>query len=196
MKNIVIIRHGRKDGDMVAADQLREIEEKGITGLNEIVKNYQGPVIIHRGTGFDRTRQTIEAFERFLKASKSKYIFGGYLPANPSLGNQEMFNEFTANTAVANEAEKTNWFKAFCDYNPRFIIKIKRILIKEITNIFNQVPESSLTITINHTPLIEWLAFGLDVYREVPRDLKLKELTGFVLTQKDGQITIKETIGF
>ncbi|MFA6194840.1 MAG: hypothetical protein WC719_03815 [Patescibacteria group bacterium] len=199
MKTLVIIRHGRKDedGTLVDKDQLAEIENIGIAGLNDLVKKHQGLVIFHLGTAIERTGQTIKAYERHLDISNAINSFGGYLPADARLGSNKIFKEFSENPEIVKEAERTTWFNAFRRYNPKFIEKIQINMLDAITDIFSRVDDGSLVISAGHTPMIEWLALGIDENdHKISCKIKLKELTGFIFTEDKGRIQVTRTIGF
>lgn len=197
MKTLVIIRHGRKDkdGTLVDKDQLAEIESIGIAGLNDLVKSHKGLVIFHLGTALERTGQTIRAYERHLDTSDAINSFGGYLPADARLGSNKIFKEFSEDHKIVEEAEETTWFNAFKRYNPKFIEKVQINMLDAIIDIFSRVDDGSLIISAGHTPMIEWLALGIDQENKISCKTKLKELTGFVFTEDKGRIHVMGTIG-
>ncbi len=199
MKTLAIIRHGRKDkdGTLVDKDQLAEIENIGIASLNGLVKKHKGLVVFHLGTALERTGQTIKAYERHLDISNAINSFGGYLPADARLGSNKIFKEFSENPEIVKEAERTTWFNAFRRHNPKFIEKIQINMLDAITDIFSRVDDGSLVISSSHTPMIEWLALGIDENdHKISCKIQLKELTGFIFTEDKGRIQVAGTIGF
>jgi len=194
-KTLIIVRHGRKDGDLISQAHLEEINNSGIPGVNEYVSNCHSPIFLHLGSSFLRTEQTILAFKNHL--DREKINIQGLLPADPRFGNENLFNKFLENPAIKAEADKTTWFDAYSKRDKNFIAETQLNMSHGVYDLFKKAEDDSLTISIGHTPLIEWLAFAFDSKNNLPRDLKLKELTGIILTEKDGdRITISGTIGF
>ncbi len=197
MKTLVIIRHGRKDGEKIAKDQIAEIETIGIPGLNKLVGKNLGGVIFQLGSAFERTGQTVRAFEAHLDSLEGDYGFAGYLSADARLGSDKIFKEFGENPEIVKEAEKTTWFNAFRKYNPKFIEKIQINMLDAITDMFSRVDDNSLIISAGHTPMIEWLVLGIDENdHKISCKIQLKELTGFIITEDKGRIQVTGTIGF
>ena len=198
MKTLVIICHGRKDknGTLIDKDQLAEIESIGISGLNDLVKKHEGLIVFHLGTYLERTGQTIRAYERHLDMSNAINSFGGYLNADARLGSNKIFKEFNEDPKIVEEAERTTWFNAFRKHNPRFIEKVQINMLDAITDIFSRVEDESLVISSGHTPMIEWLALGVDQENKISCKTRLKELTGFIFTEDKGRIRVAGTTGF
>lgn len=191
MKTLAIILHGQK-----GKDQLAEIESIGIASLNDLVKNHPGLVIFHLGTALEETGRTIRAYERHLDVSNTIRSFGGYLPADSRLGNNKIFKEFNEDPEIVKEAARTTWFNAFRRHNPRFIEKIQINMLDAIIDIFSKADDGSLIISSGHTPMIEWLALGIDQENKISCRTKLKELTGFIFTEDKGRIHVAGTSGF
>jgi phosphohistidine phosphatase SixA len=192
-KNIVILRHGRKDGELIAADQIAEIENNGIPAVNELLKDQQ--VVIHNGSHYVRTKQTVQAFERFALRT-GLFTVAGYLHGDERFGNVDLFNEFTANPEIKAEADRTSWFNAFEKADPIFIANVQSDMMAALWKMFSELKDGQTAITVGHTPMIEWLAFAIDRQGNIPRDTKLAELTGFIFTEEAGQIIIAGKVGF
>jgi len=188
-----MLRHGRKDGESIAADQIAEIETNGIPAINELVKDQQ--VVIHYGSNFIRTKQTVQAFERFAKQT-SLFTVAGYLHGDERFGNVILFNDFIADPELVAEANRTNWYSAFEKVKPLFIADAQSDMVAALWKLFSELKDGQTAITIGHTPMIEWLTFAIDLERNIPRDLKLAELTGFIFTEEAGKIIITGKIGF
>ena len=189
-----MIRHGKKNGENIAVEELEQIRQAGIPGVNELLTS--APIFIHEGTALLRTRQTVLALEEYLLKFPEKYLIAGRMMADANFGNSELFAEFFLDEKIIEEANRTNWFDAFCRCNPRFVRKIQERLIGALKETFYQMDDDQLVITVGHTPSIEWLGFALDSNKILPSDLQLKELTGMVITQNEKEIKISRTIGF
>lgn len=195
MKTLAIILHGKKDGENVDKRQIIEIVKNGIPGLNELVMDHNGPILFHFGSKFECTKQTVKAFEEHLDADIN-YDFGGYLFPDQKLGNPEMFTHFLSDTKIKAAAEKTNWYDAFRVNDPQFLKETQKGLLEAVEQAFISSPEDSLIISACHTPMIEWLVLKLSPKNKISRGTQLKELTGFVITQEFGKITVSGTVGF
>lgn len=193
MKHLVVIRHGRKDGDLIAADQIAEIKRHGIPGLNEIIAKRM--VILHLGSALKRTRQTIKAFEHFIDEN-GLCRCRAYITADPRFGSSEMFAEFSSNKDLEAEAKNTTWYQAFEKYDPEFIKKTQQDMISSLKSAFNTALDGEIIIMVSHTPLVEWLAYAIDTNEYLPRDIKLAELTGFIFNENRGEISFADTVGF
>ncbi|MFA6514404.1 MAG: hypothetical protein WCT50_03930 [Patescibacteria group bacterium] len=205
--NAIIFRHGRKDGNNnITEEQIAEILENGVPGLNEIIMG-QKKVIVHFGSDFARTEQTVMAFKTY--AEKIGLCeFDGYLPSNNRYGNEEMFAEFMANPEIVAQAKQSNWYEAFNQFNPRFVERVQADMLEALIEDLNAVEPGSTIIMVGHTPTIEWLTFAVDTTGKISRKAQLKELTGFVFTRnvfnlkgkakpsRQNRIYISGTIGF
>ena len=193
MKNIIMLRHGRKDGELIAADQIKKIEENGIPAINYLVEGK--PVILHYGSSFVRTKQTIQAFEHYANKEKLFQQTGFYIRSDSRFGNPGLFADMIASPDVAAEAQKTTWYQAFMGYNPNFITKVQEDMVAALRKFFSLLEAGQVGITIGHTPMIEWLAFAIDPKGAIPRNTKLDELTGFIFTEEDdGRISVQAKV--
>jgi hypothetical protein len=198
MKNLIYLRHGKKDGENIAKDALDSIVKNGIPVINNLC--VRQTIRTHLGTEYDRTRQTIMAYVCFLAGdAQDKTIncaIHGDIPADPRLGNKALFDEWTSNPEVTADANARNWYRAYEDYNPMFITRVQLDALAALRDIFAQANDGELIISIGHTPMIEWLAFALDASETISRDIKLQELTGFLITEDNGHIYVTAQIGF
>lgn len=195
LKTLAIICHGREENGLIAKSQFTEIVDYGIPGLNEIIAGHNGSTIIHLGSEYRKTEQTSKAFGKYLD-TKTNYNFGGHMFYDLRFGSRDMFKRLTSNAKIVAEAEKTNWYKAFLNNDPKFIKRVQDGLLMATEEAFLSSTENSLTICACHTPLIEWLAYRLDPEKKISRDTKLKELSGFIITQEKEKISVTGTIGF
>jgi phosphohistidine phosphatase SixA len=194
LKTIAIVRHAKKKGEVIDDAALAEIEKNGIPGLNQLVKGEK--VSLHLGSEFVRTEQTILAFGKYAERV-SLYDFKGYVTLDKRFGNPTMFVEFFSVPAVTQsfEADGKTWFEACTLHNPDFLARTQTDLVKAVKNAFFQIGPDETLVTIGHTPLIEWLVFALDGGR-TDRNLRLNELTGFILVEDCGKIEVTGVIGF
>ena len=160
MKQIAIIRHGRKDGEDIAADALASIETYGIPTLNDLVEHRK--IILHLGTELGRTRQTVKAFESWLEIYGCNYFFGGYLQPDPRFGNKAMFAKFTDQEVQDHFLENKDWFKTFTEFDPDFITEVQQGMLQGLSEMAKNIEDDTLIIIACHTPMIEWLAYALD----------------------------------
>lgn len=68
-------------------------------------------------------------------------------------------------------------------------------MIDSVVDIFDFSFDDQITVMAGHTPMIEWLAYVLDPLEKIPRDTKLAELTGFVISEDNGKIEVTGTVG-
>ena len=188
-----MFRHGRKDGENIADDQINELMENGIPSLNPLLSGIY--VALHEGSAFSRTKQTLNALEWYMDTSIT-YTLDTFLESDPRFGNEEMFAKFLTNDLIKAEAKGSNWFAAFSKHNPNFITEVQKGMIDAIKDAFEQVEEDTTILICGHTPCIEWLAFALDKENKISRNIQLKELTGFIFTDENGVISVTGTIGF
>ncbi len=193
MKHLIVIRHGRKDGDFIAADQIAEIKRDGIPGVNELIAKKM--VILHLGSALKRTRQTIKAFEHFIDEN-GLCRCRAYMTPDPRFGSSAMFAKFSENKELEAEAKRSAWYQAFEKYDPEFIKKTQEDMISSLKPAFNTALDGEIIIMVGHTPLVEWLAYAIDTNKYLPRDIKLTELTGFIFTENKGEISFADTVGF
>ena len=201
MKELIIIRHARKNVkgegnvDLINEEALNDIEIYGVPGLNEIIKDQT--LILHSGSAFERTKQTITAFSAYMANCGDSYHFDGWLPSDIRFGNEDDFAKFMANEKIVADAKATNWFNAFSHHNPNFIKRVQSEMVKAVEEIFSVIDPGTTVIMVGHTPLIEWLAYAFDPMKKISRDTKLKELDGFIFCQNsDGEIKVTGTVGF
>ena len=81
------------------------------------------------------------------------------------------------------------------DLRPELQADIQGDLKAATRNLFLEMNENELLISVGHTPMIELTAFAFDPDGKIDRDLGLKELSGFLLQEKDGEITVVKQIG-
>lgn len=194
MKELAIIRHAKKDGENIAKTEIENIQLYGIAGLDELLVESK-PLVLHQGSALLRTEQTIRAFEEHLDCFHN-WRFEKYIPSDERLGSDKLFDKFLRNPEIKIVAEESSWYQAFDEFNPAFITEVQTNLVEAIKEAFAKAEENDLIIVVSHTPMIEWLAFYFDEKGKIPRNLQLKELTGFLFTEEDGKITVAEPIGF
>ena len=188
MKEIVMLRHGRKDGELIAPDALEEIRRKGIPALDEYLSEIKNPrVRIHLGSDLERTYQTAMALGEHIINKRKEIVFRGYLFSDKRFGNQEMFKVFLADEKIKAEGLKSSWEEAFRLHNPGFMREVKQGMVDAMRRICALSDENDIIITVGHTPLIEWAAFACDVECQIPRNVKLDELCGFVFQETGKQ---------
>lgn len=192
---MIMVRHGRKVGEDIAEEQIAEIKENGIPVLNDLAKGQK--IVFQPGGTLDRTRQTLAAFAIHLdQHPEYGHEVIGWLAPNPAFGNEALFNKMLADADAKAEAAKTSWYTAFDAKDQVWVIDVQMQMFTAIQNLFRDVNEDTLIISVGHSPLIEWLGIWLDKFDHFDKNLKLQELTGFILTEECGQITITGFVGF
>ncbi len=193
MKKVTFIRHGRKDGELIAADQLTEIQNNGINGLNGFLQPGQ-EIVIGLGSELVRTQQTIEAFQAYME--KNGFIPAQILAPEKRFGNAELFNKMVSNEALMAEVKISGWYSALCSLEPKLLESIQEDQFSALQAIFEVIKDNDVDITIGHTPMIELLAIYVDAkdsfFRNksfgIPESLSLKELQGVEFSQDNDDI--------
>jgi phosphohistidine phosphatase SixA len=191
-KTIIIVRHGRKDGEMIAADQIQEIVKNGIPAIDNNLPE-ESFIYVHPGSALIRTRQTIEAWQKHFIAKHGEegiWVLDEDLPFAPSyrFGNDVMFARF--GPLKTGFKETGNWLETLQKYAPDFLKEIKEGLMKAITEVFAWPEDGETVVMAGHTPMIEIMAQGIDPDADVS---PLAELEGFVFEQDEegGPITVR-----
>jgi len=195
-KTIIIVRHERKDGEMIAANQIQKIIKNGIPAIDNNLP--EGDlIIVHPGSALVRTQQTIEAWERNFISKYGEsgiWMFDESLPResiaflpDTRFGSYEVFKKFEpAKTAFQ---ETNNWLTALQEVAPELLEELKNGLMEALEEIFEWMDDSETIVMAGHTPMIEILAQGIDPDADVS---PLAELEGFIFQQEDeGAITVK-----
>ena len=204
MKKILILRHARKNlategnVELINENVLREIKTNGIPSLNEYIElRPDQQLIFHKGGTLTRTEQCINAYSDYLKNCSIPRLQSDWIESDSRFGNQNIIDYMIQSDAhIINESKRSNWFNAFNKFDRKFLIKTQHDLVEAVKYNFLAVPDDSIIIQFGHSPLIEWLIYALDLKNKLGRDIKLKELTGFVLTQEGKIEEVAATIGF
>jgi len=192
MKKVVIVRHGKKEGDLIAPDQLQEIRANGIKSLNHLLEPGQ-KIVLGLGSELERTKQTTEAFAIYME--RKGFIPTKTLPAEKNFGNAALFNQLTGNAELMALVKTDGWYSALKTLSPAILVEIQSSQYLTLQKIFDDVLDNDLVIIVGHTPMIELLAFyiggaGLDT------KLVLKELQGVLFVQNEaGEICVSGTLG-
>ncbi|MFA5154891.1 MAG: hypothetical protein WC453_00490 [Patescibacteria group bacterium] len=191
MKKIAFVRHGRKGGELIAADQLTEIKINGITGLNGLVFNQSEnglPVSVCEGSGLERTAQTAQAYLDYIY--DKGIVATQILPADPRFGNADLFKQMTGNAELMAEQKRSGWYNALKTVAPDLLTKIQKDQAEALERKFAEIEENEFLIIIGHTPMIELLAHSCKAEDVEPSialnlrpDLALKELQGILFVQ-------------
>ena len=190
MKRFAFVRHGRKDGNMIAADQITEIENSGIPGLNELLPG-NNRVILHLGSMLPRTAQTVRAFQKYME--RQGYETALMIEPDKRFATEELFAQFMAKTEVAEASKTEGWYNACLKFDKEFLRQVQTDLAEAIEEIFFRSQNGDLVIAIGHTPMIEFAALYYNPY--LGNRLVLKELTGFLFEKEAGKINVIQKIG-
>lgn len=179
MITVANFRHGIKDGDLITRSCLFEIRANGIPALNELIPRAKR-VVIHLGTGWYRTRQTVEAYAYYLRESGHGDKLAPFrIRSSPKLGSKKMFSEMTADAELAKTAEKKGWTYAISNSQNQKWQRTRERMSMAMNSILTYLEDDDLCITIGHNGIIE--TFGHMLSPEIISDnLNLKELEGII----------------
>lgn len=203
-KKMIILRHARKNlvtegnVELINKSVLQEIKTNGIPSLNKYIELHPDQqLVFHKGGTLKRTEQCINAFADYLKNCSNPRFPYDWIESDSRFGNQNIIDYMIqSDTCIINESKRSNWYTSFNKFDRSFLIKTQQDLAEAVKYNFLAVPEDSIIIQFGHSPLIEWLAYALDPQNKLGRDIKLKELTGFVITQEGEIEEVAATIGF
>lgn len=191
MKRFAFVRHGRKDGAMIAADQIAAIEDFGIEGLNELLPGNR-LIILHLGSMVPRTAQTIRAFQKYLE--NQGYETALLMPPDKRFGSKEIFAKFPEDAKSDVEAGKISWLNVLKTRKIVLLKEIEHDILEATQEIFTKIKNGDLVISVGHTPMIEIAALHFNPY--LGEGMSLKELTGFLFEEENGDIVPVQKIGW
>lgn len=192
VKRVAVIRHGKKLGGLLTPEQVEEIKNQGIAGLNELLESGQ-EIAICQGTEFERTAQTIYAFEVYMERR-------GFVPAlvlgpEPRFGSRAVFDEMTDDIDLMEGKGSSSWYPALKKIRPNLLRQIQTEEYQALTEIFQAIHDKDIALVPGHTPMIELLGHHID--NTLDPNLALKELTGIMFAQdRAGRIFVEKMIGF
>jgi hypothetical protein len=188
MKTVLMIRHGRKNGENIDPQALEDIRTHGIPGIAQINR-------IHRGSDLIRTWETVSAYSEWLteKAGTIDHGTRPILPSDPRLGSDELFKEMLAAAPGFMEAVKAGMtqFAAIKQLAPREQFQQwSEAAQQALLDIFAQLDDSDVCLSSGHTPMIEMVA-NVCLLWQLSESITLKELEGFRFEMgNDGMITV------
>ncbi len=194
MRMVAMFRHGKKNKEekthLITKECLREIETQGISGINELLPKAKR-IVIHLGTGWHRTRQTIKAFERYLTANGYRVAF--YIRKYNRLGSKAIFNHLLADASLMEDANTKGWNYAVTHANGKYYDRLRENMKFALGDIFLKLRDGDLCISIGHNGLIEPLAHLVDP-QAVNDQINLKELDGVIFQANRTSIKVKVVI--
>lgn len=186
MKTIVMIRHAKKDGELIDLAALEEIRNNGIPALSGVEVTR-----IHAGSEFIRTMLTARGYRDWLDI-KGGEVRKSVIPSDPRLGSEELFGEMLKLPNIKEEMKQ----------RPSQFAALKRVATLEqfrkwsedardaLRNVFNQIHDGEVCLSVGHTPIVEMVANACMGW-QLPEETSLKELEGFKFVQdKDGSIMV------
>jgi phosphohistidine phosphatase SixA len=190
-KTLIIARHGHKNGENIAADQIRTIIANGIPAIdNNLPENTQ--ITVHPGSSLVRTSQTIEAWEKYFLATERKpeifFIAEDMIfEPDPRFGSEVMFARF--GPLKESFKETGSWLETLKKEAPEFLEELREDMVAALDEILDWLDDSEAMVMAGHTPMIEILAQAIDPEADVS---PLAELEGFVFEQEgEGPITVR-----
>lgn len=192
MKTVVMIRHGKKQGELIAEEQLEEIRANGIPALNPSLES-GSKIVICMGSGLERTAQTITAFMDYMESRGEKPT--KILKGDPLFGNAKLFGQMTGDAELMAEQKIIGWYKALEHVNPELLHKIQIGEFHALKKIFESIEDNEMALTVGHTPMIELLGLYVDDNGNISDDLSLKELQGLMFQDDGDTITVLGLVG-
>jgi hypothetical protein len=159
---------------------LNDIAQNGIQGLNELIPGAKR-IVIHLGTGWHRTEQTVRAYETYLrKMGYGDKIAAFYIPAYEALGSEEMFARMESDTRLVEVAETKGWTYAIINANGAYYDDVRLDFRMAMNDILECLEDGDLCISAGHNGIME--TFGnFTNPKFIPETLNLKELAGIIL---------------
>lgn len=187
-KTVIIGRHGRKDkdGKKIAEEQIKEIEERGITLFNNNLEKWS-PVYIHPGSAIIRTEQTIMAWEKYAEKSGEFHPIMSDFSPDPTFGSDEIFAKMLEYKEHFESAGGP--LRALQTYASGYLSGLQLDMSSSLADMFDFLFPGEAMLMVGHTPMVEALAVYIDPKIDAS---PLKELEGYIFTQgDDGLIQVK-----
>jgi hypothetical protein len=186
---IIVVRHGKKDGENIAADQIEQIINNGIPAIDQNLERGH-IIIVHPGSKLIRTQQTIQALEDYWTSIGKQFMghnddMGFFLPED-RFGSEELFNR----CMIAKPAFKGNWMTALQETDLALLKEIQNDAQMALLDIFFKMENAETVVMAGHTPILEILAASIDPTVDTS---PLKELSGYLFRQAEecGPVTVK-----
>lgn len=180
-----------REDDPTYRDYLKEIGEIGLPGLDDLLQKAK-KIVIHRGTGWPSTRRTAKAVETYLKSQGYKVYF--YINPYKRLGSKAMFDRLDSDDKLTSVVNHEGWPFAITNAKGNYYDQLRRGLLDSAVDIFFQLREGDLCISIGHSGLVEPLAHIIGP-QKVEADLTLREKEGIVfVSDKNNGFQVEEII--
>lgn len=180
-KVIFVFRHGKKtvDGHIILGC-LTDIMENGIPGASVDIN------MIHRGSAFVRTEETVTALKLWLLRKGAKFSKNSDLPADPRIADKEIFAFFTPDISAKRDAENLTNYEVMKRYGGELFGNYKGKLIVVIHQLFkfNLAPGDICALPA-HTPTIE-IIFNALSKEENPK-MDVPELSGIFIIEDENE---------
>lgn len=167
-----IFRHGIKTPDNhVTSECLADIRANGIPGAGININ------VIHEGSNFIRTRETVEALECWLikNGASITNCFG----ANEALGSKDLFSFYTDEIKKKMKDGGLGHYEVLVKYGVSTLMSWENDLTLFLEGLFQDLAPGDVCAVPCHTPTVE------AIFNLYANDLKMavKELEGIFLVQ-------------
>jgi hypothetical protein len=190
MKTIIMIRHGRKNGEHISEDCLEEIRKNGIPGVGTEINK------IHRGSCLVRTWETARAFEVWLVVNGG-VVQEPYLDSDSRFGSDELITEILAIAPDFLPIVKVGGVSEFEALErtapPERFQKWSGDLFRGILDVFDKLEPDDVCLSSGHRPFIEMTA-NVALGGNLDRSTSLRELEGFRFVQRDDGSVVVDRI--
>ncbi len=184
-KVLFIFRHGYKASDNhITLECLQDIMKNGVPGAAPNIN------VIHLGSEFVRTRETVEALVIWLLRNGVK-IHERPIPSDYRLGNSEIFGLYNVETKTNMQAQGLNNYQALAQLHPDALKDWKEELEGCMEEAFDMLEEGDVCAVPCHSPTVEavYNIFSADGQKDP--NMYIKELEGiFLVEDENGNIHI------
>lgn len=179
MITVANFRHGKKDGHLIAESCLADIRVNGIPVLNELLPAAKR-IVIHLGTGWYRTKQTVKAYECYLRRNgHADKIADFYIPRSLKLGSKIMFDKMEEDAEYAQLAKAKGYTYGISNAQETYFKKSRHGFVEAMNHLLFYLEDGDLCISIGHNGIIETFAHMLSP-EIISDETNLKELEGII----------------
>jgi len=167
-----IFRHGIKTPDNhITPECLADIKVNGIPGAGTNIN------VIHEGSDFIRTKETVKALEYWL--IKNGASITNRFGSSEALGNEGIFNFYTDEIQAKMKANNLGNYETLVRYGVSTLMNWENDLTFFLNGLFQDLAPGDVCAVPCHTPTVE------AIYNIYANDLKMtvKELEGIFLIQ-------------
>jgi len=174
---LFIFRHGYKTPDNhVTVECLQDIVKNGIPGAGRNIN------VIHLGSEYIRTRETVEALTIWL-LNQGVNVFEYPIPSDDRLGNSEVFKLYTSETKEIMKAKNLNNYQILAQLQPDILKDWEKDLRDVVNDIFDMLADGDVCAVPCHSPTVEAI-YNVFADKKDP-NMFVKELEGIFLVEDE-----------